>query len=94
MTDVRLRALGDAAVLAELGSSIDVATVAKVWSYAAELRRSMWRGVLDVVPAYASVLVRYDPLTIDLARVLAWLRGCAERSDRTREAAARRRITI
>lgn len=38
----------------------------------------MHRGILDVVPAYATVVVRFDPSITDLARVMSGIRGAAE----------------
>lgn len=78
MTDVDIRPVGDSAVLAVLGEEINPAVVAHVWSLTDVLRKTMGSYVLDVVPAYASVLVRFDPFAVDLARVMAGVRGAAE----------------
>jgi KipI family sensor histidine kinase inhibitor len=93
MLEVDIRPVGDAAVLAVLGNGIDQALVNGVWSLADELARSRSAGMLDVVPAYASVLVRFDPFVADLPRVMAVVRGAAERAAVT---ASRRfrRLTI
>src|SRR3977135_2037655 len=80
MFEVDIRPVGDAAVLAVLGNSIDQALVNGVWSLADEVRRSRCAGMLDVVPAYASVLVRFDPFVADLPRIMAVVRGAAERA--------------
>ncbi len=93
MVDVDIRLQGDAAVLAVLGERIDEGLLAATWSLARSLRERAIVGVLDVVPAYASVLVRFDPFAIDCARVMALVRGVAERT-LAGGAQPRRRVTI
>jgi len=69
--------VGDAAAIAILGETIDEATVRATWQLADTVRRRMGESALDVVPAYASVLVRFDPTRVGLAQVMACLRGAA-----------------
>jgi inhibitor of KinA len=52
--------LGDSAVVVTLGSSIDEATLLRVRSVTAALEREAHPGIVDVVPAYATVAVFYD----------------------------------
>ena len=61
--------------MATLGEGIDLATVRSAWHIAELVRERMGDRALDVVPAYASVLVRFDPARVDLAHVMACLRG-------------------
>jgi KipI family sensor histidine kinase inhibitor len=91
--DVDVRLVGDAAVLAVVGDRIDLPTVERVWALRSTLERSDTTGMLDIIPAYASVLVRFDPLVIDSARVIAALRGAAE-GDYRQAPRRRRRWTI
>jgi KipI family sensor histidine kinase inhibitor len=70
--------VGDAAVLAVLGESLDSATVRRVWALYAALRKGLAPAVLDIVPAYGSVLVRFDPSTTALAVIMANVRGAME----------------
>src|SRR5690348_10759690 len=93
MLDVDIRPAGDAAVLAVLGDSIDPVLCDRVWSLARALDGARSPGVLDIVPSYASVLVRFDPLVIDLPRVMAAVRGAAERSG-GRSTRPSRRLTV
>jgi len=93
MLDVDIRPVGDAAVLAMFGDSIDQASVNAVWSLTQALTRSKRAGMLDVVPAYASVLVRFDPFVTDLPRIMAIVRGAAENAGES-DAARSRRLTI
>ena len=61
MSEWRIEALGDGAVLIRLGDTIDTALNARCVALAAALRAQSLPGVLDVAPAYASVCLRYDP---------------------------------
>ncbi len=62
------RAMGDGAVLVELAGAGDALPLALA------LRASAPDGVLDVVPAEVSVLVRFDPARLGGAEVVRWAR--------------------
>ncbi len=70
--------VGDAAVLAVVGDTIDAATSASVWSLYAALQQAFGKSVLDIVPAYGSVLVRFNPAATQAAIVMATIRGAME----------------
>lgn len=53
--------LGDSAVAVTLGEGIDVVALSAVSALAAALGKAKLAGVYDVVPAYGSVAVFYDP---------------------------------
>lgn len=53
--------LGDAALLLRFGAHIDPAVNDAVLAAAERLREAALPGILDVVPAYASLTVCYDP---------------------------------
>jgi inhibitor of KinA len=55
----KLGAMGDAAILVELGDGLDAALNARV--HALARRVATLRGVTAVVPGYATLLVEYDP---------------------------------
>src|SRR5699024_4168595 len=74
---LRLVPLGDAAVTIVLGHAIELATNERVHAVAAAVRAAALPWVVDVVPAYASVAVHYDPLHVDGADVLAALEALA-----------------
>ena len=63
----RLLPYGDRAVLFELPDLAAVVAVHRV------LRADLPAGVIDLVPAARTVLVRFEPRTVSLARVAAWL---------------------
>jgi KipI family sensor histidine kinase inhibitor len=61
MSDVRIETLGDRALLLRFGDAIDVELNLRVHAAARALRSANLPGVLDIVPAYASVAVHYEP---------------------------------
>ena len=70
--------VGDAAALAVVGDAIDASVVSRVWSLHGEITKALGQSVLDVVPAYGSVLVRFNPSDVQLAAVMAAIRGAME----------------
>jgi inhibitor of KinA len=56
--------LGDQAVTITLGNSIDEPTHHRVRAVVARLDRDRLAGVIDLVPAFASVTVHYDPAVV------------------------------
>ncbi|MDT7933603.1 MAG: allophanate hydrolase subunit 1 [Sphingomonadaceae bacterium] len=57
-----VRPAGDAAMLVAFGTAIDDAVFARVLALDAALSADPPPGVVETVPAYASLLVHYDPL--------------------------------
>ena len=77
------RLLGDSAVLIEVGSRVDDATAQNVQALTEALSNHPFTGVVDIVPAYTTVAVHFDPIKIggqDPARsVQAWIeRTCSD----------------
>lgn len=70
---VRVLPVGDAALLIELGDQIDLQTNLRVRQLAEFLRNHPIDGCGEVVPAYASLLVHYDPLIIENGPVNRWI---------------------
>lgn len=58
---LRLEPLGDRALLAVLGDAIDPAVNDRVHALAAAIRAAGLPGIHDLVPAYATLAVHYDP---------------------------------
>ena len=87
-----LSPLGDSSVLIHLGSEIDVATNLRVHAVDARLRQHSIVGVIETVPAYAALLVHYDPLVLTYAQVAEWL--VSEMAVAEESASARRRRMI
>ena len=75
--------LGDSALLAEVGTTADEATLARVLAVARALAAAMLPGVTDIVPSFTTVAVHYEPGKIPpgsgapVARVAEWLRVTA-----------------
>ena len=59
--------LGDAAVTVEFGREIAPHLNDRVLAFAQAVRMQHWEGVLDVVPAYASVSIHVDPLRLPVS---------------------------
>ena len=93
MFEVDIKPVGDAALHVVVGDRVDPQVVARVWSLARAIERAGGGALLDVVPAYASVLVRYDPFRLDQAVAMALVRGAAE-SAAAPAAARPRTVTI
>ncbi len=67
--------LGDSALLIRLGDGIDLATNLRVHALDARLRRVSLHGILETVPAYATLLVHYDPLIVTAEQLTGTLRS-------------------
>lgn len=75
--DIDIRPVGACGALAVLGSRISEETGAGVAALEQAVRRAHIAGVTETVPAFASLLVRYDPLRADYDGVSAALRTLA-----------------
>ncbi len=87
-----LTPLGDSAVVVALGSGLDETGLRRVGALAAALERDRPAGVVDVVPAFASVTVFYD-----VAQVGGYERLCREiatRAERVETADLRREARV
>lgn len=56
--------MGDQALIVEFGERIDTALSAHIAALAQQLRDSRPIGVLDIVPAYATLALHYDPAVV------------------------------
>lgn len=65
----QFRAVGEAALLVELGDRIEDAVNRRILALDALLAGRMPAGVTELVPAYASLLLHFDPLVTDHAAV-------------------------
>lgn len=79
---MELKPAGDRAVMAILGNSVSELVNGKVMELHEKLRRiqdgtrtGTQTGILESVPAFASLLVCYDPLVTDYQQVCAVIRG-------------------
>lgn len=60
----RFKAVGDSALAVELGDAVDPEINRRVHALAGALRLARPAGVIEVAPAYCSLLVYYDPLEL------------------------------
>lgn len=60
----RLFPMGDQALVVEFGDRIDAALSLRIASLAAQLRESRLPGVTDIVPAYTTLALHYDPAAL------------------------------
>ncbi len=67
--------LGDSSVLVHLGDDIDVATNRRVHALDVQVRKHPLDGIIETVPAYATLLVHYDPLILSYSQVTDWLQS-------------------
>lgn len=61
--------LGDSAIMVTLGGVIDRELNRRVHACVRHLARSAWPEVSDIVPAYSSFAVHYDPLRVTSAEI-------------------------
>jgi KipI family sensor histidine kinase inhibitor len=75
--DKNILPLGDSALLVRFGDDIDLPTNQQVQALDARLRGSQDapRGILELVPAYTTLLIHYDPLLLTCAEASDWLRS-------------------
>lgn len=81
---VKIKAVGDCAVLAELGASISEDTNRKVMELNRRINALHMESVLETVPAFCSVLVFYDPRKTDyseISGILQCLAGMPEEGE-------------
>ena len=62
---IRYQPLGDSAVLVTLSKNITPETTDRVLAIDQAVRAAQIEGVVDCVPAYTSLLVKYDPAKIE-----------------------------
>ena len=89
-----LEPLADDAWLVVFGDSVDAATLARVHALAERLDRDRPPGVLDLVPAYASLGVFFDPDVADADAVARWLRTRLDADDDRGPAPAGRVVEV
>src|SRR3954451_19486807 len=77
---MRITSLGDAALLVEYEPVIDVSVNAHVLAASARVRQAYLPGVRDIVPAYASFAVHFDPLQADATQLREAVARIAARS--------------
>jgi KipI family sensor histidine kinase inhibitor len=70
----RIVPLGDSSLLIQLGEGIDLAVNQRVHALASLIVGSSIDGIIETVPAYATLLVHYDPLILSFTQLKEYLR--------------------
>jgi KipI family sensor histidine kinase inhibitor len=70
----RIVPLGDSSVLVQLGDEIDFAINQHVHVLANLIDASALHGIVETIPAYATLLVHYDPLVLSFTQIKNLLR--------------------
>ena len=89
----RIVPLGDSAALVQLGDEIDLTINQRVHTLANLITSSHIDGVVEVVPAYATLLVHYDPLILSFTQIKDQLHAQISQMDET-ESQKPRRIEV
>ncbi|MFR3728945.1 5-oxoprolinase subunit PxpB [Lacrimispora sp.] len=82
---MRIKAVGDRAVLVELGDSINESVNRKVMEFNKKVLSSEMEGILETVPAFCSLLVYYDPMVTDYDAVFHYISNLSFSGSENRE---------
>ncbi|MGL4810267.1 MAG: 5-oxoprolinase subunit PxpB [Beijerinckiaceae bacterium] len=85
---------GDAAVTIEFGDRIDPALNARVLALDAAIAKAGMAGIVETIPTYRSLLVQFDPLTVDYAVLERNIRTLCATLDTQTQAARRWKIPV
>ncbi len=88
------RPVGEAAVLAEFGDTIDRKINAAVIDFDRAVMAAKIVGIVETVPAYASLLVVFDPDATDHVAVIATLNALPTNDARTGDVGAMHEILV
>jgi inhibitor of KinA len=69
----KLLPLGDSALLIQFGDQIDLEINQRIHALDALLRANSISGIVEMVPAYATLLIHYDPLASTYAQISDWV---------------------
>jgi inhibitor of KinA len=76
------KAVGDSALVAVFGNEIDLEINRQVHSLDRQLNQDKLDGVVETLPTYSSLLIRYDPLSVTYNEVESWvIRHFAQRQE-------------
>lgn len=75
--------LGDSSVLMQLGDEIEFNVNQRVHALAKLIEASNIDGVVETVPAYAALLVHYDPLLLSFSQIKNFLRYKLSQAEET-----------
>ena len=79
----RIVPLGDSSVLVQVGNEIDFKINQRVHALGKLIEASSIHGVIETVPAYATLLVHYDPLILSFTQIKDHLRAKISQAEET-----------
>ena len=88
------RPVGDTALMVEFGAVIDPALHDRVLALDAALAAAPFPGFEEAVPAYASLMVRFDPIQTDHAGAIRALSALLSHAPAARAEPARREVAV
>lgn len=77
----RFRIAGDKGLLVELGEGVNAEVNSKVWAMASALSDPKPKGVLQIIPAYRSLLVVYEPCKTNPDRIRSLVMSAESKLD-------------
>src|SRR5271157_3435213 len=83
----KLAPLGDSALLIQFGDQIDLKINQRIHTLDALLRAEVISGIVETIPAYATLLIQYDPLALTYAQISDWVNA---EMDRVKSSASRK----
>ena len=66
---IKLLTAGDSSILLQFGNTIDPAINRKIAATVQLMREQHINGVTDVIPAFCSLLINYDPRVISYEQI-------------------------
>jgi KipI family sensor histidine kinase inhibitor len=91
---LRVLPCGDAALTVEFGDTVDPALNARVLGLDDLLAANPLAGVIETIPTYRSLFVRYDPVALDFAALAAALENLAGQAKPRVQAKRRWRVPV
>lgn len=88
MPDIRILTAGDSALLIEFGKEINPETNRKITALVQLMREQHIEGIVDVIPAFCSLLINYDPRVLsyeELKERMAHLLKMETKTEATRK---------
>lgn len=83
MQDLTIKMTGDCAVCVTFSGPICVETNLRVRSLQFSLEQMQLRGITELVPAYCSLMIHYDPLKLSYERLVNTVFVLAEKTEKT-----------
>ena len=69
MQEIRILTAGDSSILIEFGKEISPEINRKITSTVQMMKEQHIEGVVDVIPAFCSLLINYDPRVISYGEI-------------------------